>query len=137
MVHEHGYVPHHSSISLLRSADLLFLPMQNLDGRASIVPGKTYEYLAAQRPILGAVPEGDARDILASFDQTFLSRPDDVATMADIIELLVRRWTSEGVQGDTTRDLRRFERRELTSELASLFDAVLGARHEARVLPRF
>ena len=32
--------------------------------RATIVPGKTYEYLASGTTILGAVPEGDARDIL-------------------------------------------------------------------------
>ncbi len=33
----------------MRSADLLFLPMQNLPPgvRATIVPGKTYEYLAS------------------------------------------------------------------------------------------
>ena len=126
VVREHGYLPHHDSISLLRSADLLFLPMQNVAGRASIVPGKTYEYLAAQRPILAAVPAGDARDILDSYDQTFLSRPDDARAMSEILELLVRRWRSHGPAVDTTRDIRRFERRELTSELASLFDLVLA-----------
>ena len=40
------------------------LPMQDLRAgvRATIVPGKTYEYLATGRPILAAVPDGDARD---------------------------------------------------------------------------
>src|SRR6266511_2709521 len=43
----HGYVTHAESIELIRTADLLFLPMQNLPPgvRATIVPGKTYEYL--------------------------------------------------------------------------------------------
>ena len=67
LVHFHGYVPHTESVQLLRSADLLFLPMHNLtEGRrVGIIPGKTYEYLAAERPILAAVPAGDARDLSA------------------------------------------------------------------------
>jgi len=58
-----GYVFHSESIQLVRTADLLFLPMHNLPAgkRSRIVPGKTYEYMASGRPILGAVPEGDER----------------------------------------------------------------------------
>ena len=48
----HGYLAHASTIELLRAADLLFLPMHDLaEGlRARIIPGKTYEYLAARTP---------------------------------------------------------------------------------------
>ena len=51
----------------MRSADLLFLPMHDLPpgARAGLIPYKTYEYLAAGRPILAAVPDGDVRDMLA------------------------------------------------------------------------
>ena len=58
-----GYLAHDESLALVRSADLLLLPMQDLPAgtRAGLVPGKTYEYLASGRPILAAVPEGDAR----------------------------------------------------------------------------
>ena len=61
-----GYLTHAETVTLMRSADLLFLPMQNLPPgiRSGTVPGKTYEYLASGRPILAAVPEGDARDLL-------------------------------------------------------------------------
>ena len=61
-----GYLPHAETVALLSSADLLFLPMHDLPkgARATIVPGKTYEYLASGRPILAAVPDGDARDLL-------------------------------------------------------------------------
>ena len=76
----HGYVTHADSIELMRSANLLFLPMQNLPPgvRATIVPGKTYEYLASGTTILGAVPEGDARDILTEAGNAVIVRPDDV-----------------------------------------------------------
>ena len=65
-----GYLAHDETVALLRSADLLFLPMHDLpEGRrATIVPGKTYEYLASRRLILAVVPDGDARDLLAHAD---------------------------------------------------------------------
>ena len=58
-----GYISHAESVAIMRSSDLLFLPMHELPAgrRAGLVPGKTYEYLAAERPILAAVPDGDAR----------------------------------------------------------------------------
>jgi glycosyltransferase involved in cell wall biosynthesis len=83
----HGYVSHLESIRLMRSADLLFLPMQNLaEGRrSSTVPGKTYEYLASGRPILGAIPPGDARDVLEESGRARICRPDDVEGIARAI----------------------------------------------------
>ena len=63
----HGRLSHRETLALLRSADLLFLPMHELPPgqRAGLIPYKTYEYLAARRPILAAVPDGDVRDMLA------------------------------------------------------------------------
>src|SRR5205823_1977284 len=78
-----GYVSHHESVELIRTADLLFLPMHNLPAgkRSRIVPGKTYEYMATGRPILAAVPEGDARDYLEKSGTAFICKPDDVDHM--------------------------------------------------------
>jgi glycosyltransferase involved in cell wall biosynthesis len=62
----HGELPHDESLELLNQADLLFLPLHGVaaGGRSRIVPGKAYEYFAARRPIVGALPEGDARDFV-------------------------------------------------------------------------
>src|SRR2546430_5624918 len=82
----HGYLSHADSIALMRSADLLFLPMQNLPPgrRSTTVPGKTYEYLASGRPILATIPSGDAHDILAQVGHT-ICEPNDVHAIADTI----------------------------------------------------
>jgi glycosyltransferase involved in cell wall biosynthesis len=125
-VHRHGYLPHAETIALMRSADLLFLPMHDLPPgtRARIVPGKTYEYLATGRPILAAVPDGDARDLLARAGGVTLCRPSDAAAMARAIAAHV-----DGGAGGA-RDmalLRPYERSALTADLAGLFDRVLGA----------
>jgi hypothetical protein len=129
-VHEHGYLPHAESIRLMRSADLLFLPMHDLPAgvRATIVPGKTYEYLGSTRPILAAVPDGDAHDWLAELPWAHVARPTDPAAMADIVAALAARKRERGPEPDGDRALvARFERRELTARLARVFDATVGS----------
>ena len=130
-VYFRGYVPHRDSIALLRSADLLFLPMHNLPPgtRATIVPGKTYEYIGSGRPILAAVPDGDARDILTSLEQAHLCRPDDVEEMARIVHHLARRRHERGREPDAhPHHAKQFDRRKLTAQLAGVFREVLERR---------
>ena len=124
-----GYVSHAESVALLRSANLLFLPMHDLPTgvRAGLVPGKTYEYLAAGPPILAAVPDGDARDLLAEAGNAYICRPKDIRYMADTIAGLLAGWrTNSGGARRTRPDvLARYERRRQTLELAQVFSRVL------------
>jgi glycosyltransferase involved in cell wall biosynthesis len=126
----HGYVTHAESIALMRTADLLFLPMQDLPGgtRATIVPGKTYEYIASRTPILAAVPDGDARDILSEVGETDLVRPADVGNMVEVIANRIVGWRA-GERPLRAADAgARFEYPALARELAMVFDAVLSNR---------
>jgi glycosyltransferase involved in cell wall biosynthesis len=129
VVHLHGYLPHTESVALARSADLLFLPMQDLPvgQRSRMVPGKTYEYLATGRPILAAVPDGDARDLVTRAGTGRACRPADAEGMARTISEEVDR-RLDGVPLPQVREdlIARFERRELARDLAALFDEVLG-----------
>ena len=123
-----GYLPHDKTVELLRSADLLFLPMHDLPPgtRAGLVPGKAYEYLGTRRPILGAVPDGDARDFLAASGNAILCRPADVTCLAQAIHDEIERWrTGEQRAAPSPTTLERFERRRLSEQLAATFDAVL------------
>jgi len=133
----HGYVTHAESIELIRTADLLFLPMQNLPPgvRATIVPGKTYEYLASETPILAAVPEGDARDILRSAGNARLCRPDDVDGMAASIWAAVSDFRAGRPAARPDPDVvARFEYRTLADRLASVFEEVVGSASRAAVV---
>jgi glycosyltransferase involved in cell wall biosynthesis len=126
----HGYVSHGESIDLMRGANLLFLPMHNLPRgtRATIVPGKTYEYLASGTPILAAVPDGDARDILAEAGNATLVRPDDVQGIAAGILKQLDRFRAGASPAVPNPDVvARFEYDRLASDLALLFDSILAA----------
>lgn len=138
-VHAHGYVSHAGTVALMRSADLLFLPMHDLapGQRAGIVPGKTYEYLGARRPILAAVPDGDARDLLQAAGSAYLCRPADVDCMADALgRALEAKRRGETLPPPREDLLRRYERRALTERLASVFAELAGREDSSRVNPR-
>jgi glycosyltransferase involved in cell wall biosynthesis len=133
-----GYLPHHETVALLRSADLVFLPMHNLPRgtRTTIIPGKTWEYLASRRPILAAVPDGDARDVLTAAGSAILVRPDDVSAMAEAIRAQIER-VRDGAPAPTPDEelVESYSYPRLTADLAAVFDGVLGAA-PARSTPR-
>jgi glycosyltransferase involved in cell wall biosynthesis len=112
-----GYLEHRAAIEEMVAADALFLPMHDIPSghRARIVPGKTYEYLASGRPILAAVPPGDARDLVVNFESGFVVSPSDIRGIARAIEMMARKAPSPR---RVPRGIERFERRELTRQLA-------------------
>ena len=122
-----GYVPHHESVALVRRAQLLFLPMHDLPPgeRSRIVPGKTYEYMASGRPILAAVPDGDARDFLEACGTALVVRPNDVRGMVQALDRAYDSWVAHEPVGEIDEDfLAQFDRRHLAGALA---DALRGA----------
>jgi glycosyltransferase involved in cell wall biosynthesis len=122
-----GLLAHDETVSLMRSADLLFLPMQNLPpgARAGLIPYKTYEYLAAGRPILAAVPDGDVRDMLAPLPGTTLVRPDDIDAMASALRARIA--AARSAPGGREPDVKppaELERSRCVSRIAEVLDAV-------------
>jgi glycosyltransferase involved in cell wall biosynthesis len=131
----HGFVSHAETLQMIRSADLLFLPMHKLpDGcRAGLVPTKTYEYAASGRPILAAVPEGDARDLLLELGTATVVDPSDRVAMELAIQAEIERRRRGGTpRTPNSTVLERFEYREITRQVAE----VLGAVSRESLTPR-
>lgn len=126
---EHSFLSHSESVSLVRSADLLFLPMQRLPAgtRAGLVPAKTYEYLASGAPVLAAVPEGDARDLLEEAGSAILVEPDDVAAMAAAVRAsLDLRAAGERPAAPRPEVVARYEWPSLVGRIARQLDLAVG-----------
>jgi glycosyltransferase involved in cell wall biosynthesis len=127
-VRRHGFLPHAETVALIRSADLLFLPLHDVgEGRrVSIVPCKTYEYLASGKPILAAVPDGDARDLLGRSGTALISRPSDVDGLARALARELRRWRARiAAPQANAKVAEAFEYSVLTANLAAVYDDVL------------
>jgi glycosyltransferase involved in cell wall biosynthesis len=135
-VRVHGRLPHEEIVALMRSADLLFLPMHDLpEGRrAGLIPYKTYEYLSAGAPILAAVPDGDARDLLGGFARVSLCRPTDAEGMAVAIGRLLDEGVPAPGPGEEER-LAALERRRQVARIAAVLDEVLDGPPAGGVRP--
>jgi glycosyltransferase involved in cell wall biosynthesis len=123
----HGFLSHTETLRMIRSADLLFLPMHDLPRgvRAGLVPTKAYEYAASGRPILAAVPEGDARDFLLDLGTATVVEPGDTLAMEGAIEVEIARWhRSAPPPAPNVELLASFEYREIARQIAEVLDTV-------------
>jgi glycosyltransferase involved in cell wall biosynthesis len=63
-VSRHGFVSHGESIRAMRAARALLVLLPPGERWATCVPSKVYWYLAARRPVIAMVPEGDAARVV-------------------------------------------------------------------------
>ena len=124
-VSHRGYVPHADAVEALRTASAVFVPLHDVPAgeRALVVPAKLYEALASGRPVLAALPPGDAADLVRASGRGVVAGPRDVEGLAAGIEAL-----ASGAPGpDRGKSvLARFERRRLARDLAGAVRAVLA-----------
>lgn len=116
----HGYIPHAESVQRILDADGLFLPLHGLEPgeRSRIVPGKTYEYLATGKPILGCLPQGDARDLVEKSSVGVTADPCDPEQIADALKELIT--IARKLPSDNPPEtwVANYERKALTGKLA-------------------
>jgi glycosyltransferase involved in cell wall biosynthesis len=124
-------VPYEESLRELSQADLLLL-LQASDDTVGLVPAKLYEYLRTQKPTLALVRTGAVSEVLAHTGGGWTADPADRAALDATVAELVREWRAHRLSEHRAdlANLRRFDRRALTAELARVFDSVCRGRHE-------
>ena len=88
---ETGFLPFRDAVAAQRSADALLLLIPHADGRGdTVISGKVYEYLAARRPVLAAVPPaGVAAELVRSAGAGEVVDSDDAGAQSRALEALV------------------------------------------------
>jgi glycosyltransferase involved in cell wall biosynthesis len=96
-----GYVTRRHSLELQRDSEALLLLIPEASGRGrGILSGKVFEYLAAERPILAAVPpDGAAAQLVRDTGAGIVAGPDDVAALREALLELHARWRAGGLDG--------------------------------------
>jgi glycosyltransferase involved in cell wall biosynthesis len=125
-------VPYDESLRQLSDSDLLLL-LQASDDTVGLVPAKLYEYLRTRKPVLALVKEGAITEVLAQTGGGWSADPADAQALDSTLADIVERWRAKVLAAHSAdmTVLRRFDRRELTGQLASVFDA--ACRHTHRV----
>jgi glycosyltransferase involved in cell wall biosynthesis len=127
---ETGFVPFREAVAAQRAADALLLLIPHNNGRGdAVVSGKVYEYLAARRPVLAAVPpSGAAAELVRAAGAGEVVDADDAAAQSRALEALVDRRSDAGLPDIVLPgELReRMTRRARAAELAEVLRGVIA-----------
>jgi glycosyltransferase involved in cell wall biosynthesis len=114
----------------MTEADLLLLLAEKF---VIQIPGKTYEYLRAGRPILALTPEGALANLLRRVGGGLVVSPSDTAGVLAAVRESVLRWKEGRVNHAADPGaVAGFDRRVLAGRLTELFD-----RFSAKVEKRY
>jgi glycosyltransferase involved in cell wall biosynthesis len=124
----HSYVPRRRSLELQRDSEALLLLLPEVAGRGAAVPsGKIYEYLAAERPILAAVPTGGAAaELVREAAAGLVVPPDDVEAIEGALHDLHSRWRGGTLDGVALSPAMRkqLDRKQRAEELARVLRSI-------------
>jgi len=119
------HVPHHEVLSYLLQASVLLLVINNSSNAEGILTNKFFEYLFAGKPIIAIGPvKGDAADILHQTGAGVMLDYNDREETYTYVQNLYRQFKS-GTLKINIRNIEQFNRRNLTSSLARLFDGLI------------
>jgi glycosyltransferase involved in cell wall biosynthesis len=123
-----GEVSRRRSLELQRDSDVLLLLIPESGGRGrGVLTGKIFEYLAAERPILAAVPpDGAAAQLVRDTGAGVVAAADDVDALREALLDLHRRWREGSLDGTplSAEWRKRLSRGERAEELADLLRSV-------------
>lgn len=118
----HDYMPHKELERFRKEAHVLLLLLATTPENIGNLSGKIYEYLAANRPILGVVPSSGAAQALIEETRTGITVADDVEAIAESIEKLFRCWQLQQSKWEPNWNaIQQYTRKRLTERLATEF----------------
>lgn len=117
-----GRLPHAASLAFQASCDaLLATSAKTIGGRDQFIAGKTFEYVAAGRPIIGFVAAGEQRDFLRHSGVAAICDPDDPTAAAAILEHVI---TGRFAPAQDREFLQRFHRRDIARQMAGVMATI-------------
>ena len=126
----HPYVARRESLALQRDSDALLLLIPDAGGRGQgVLSGKVFEYLAAERPILAAVPpEGAAAELIHKTGAGVVAAPDDVPALTAALSELHGAWQAGTLDGTalSSDDRERLGRAARVEELADVLRGLVA-----------
>ena len=120
-----GQVSHKKAIGHLFQSNILLLLLSKRRGGA-IIPGKVFEYIASDRPILALVPkEGEVAKIVNNTRTGTVVEFDNIKKIENAIFELYCDWLS-GKNRFTPKweNIRKYSREKLTEELSGIIDSI-------------
>ncbi len=116
-LHHHPPVSQRESVKKMLECQALLVTIKKEQGSRTAIPGKTFEYLRAGKPILAVADDGALRDMFKNHQQFYFCYPGSVADVKRTLVRLFDDWKSGRFQVMAMDELRRFDRRHLSLQL--------------------
>jgi len=118
-----GYLSHDEAVTEQRSSQVLLLIEIDAPETRSIIPGKLFEYMVSERPIVGIGPDGS--DFATILKETNTGRFFTYSQKDALKETIRHHFQGykEGTLRSNPVGLQRFSRKSLTNELAKLLQS--------------
>jgi hypothetical protein len=115
-----GYVSHQEAIQIQHDAQVLLLVEMDSPETKSIIPGKLFEYVAANRPILAIGPDGsDVEGILKETNAGVYFTYTEKEKLKKQLQFYYEAYSKANLNINS-HNTEQYSRRELTKSLSSL-----------------
>lgn len=117
-----GYVSHNEAIAQQRKSQVLLLIEIDSEDTKSIIPGKLFEYMVSNRPILAIGPkDSDFQSILTETNTGVFFEYNQKGELKKTITTLYNQYLEGNLQSNGV-GLQRYSRKNLTGELVALLN---------------
>jgi glycosyltransferase involved in cell wall biosynthesis len=118
-----GYLSHHEAVSHQRTSQVLLLIEINSESTKSIIPGKLFEYMVSERPILAMGPENsDFETIIKSTNTGVFHKYDEYDELKQTIISFYEKYKTNTLTVNAV-GLQKYSRKNLTKQLAELLQS--------------
>ena len=125
-----GYLSHNQVIKAMNEAHALLLIGEGQAQSAMYIPGKLYEYLYTQRPILALMQDGEGANIIRLANSGIVVPPKNTVQIAEAIHQMYQSFLDHIPFTPNEAIIRQFSRIEQTNELAALLNNLVMAQNE-------
>jgi glycosyltransferase involved in cell wall biosynthesis len=114
------YMAHEDVVKFLsENIDVGFLCLQN-DYLGACVPSKLYEYINLGLPMIGALPDGDGKDLINNNNYGIACNYDDIAGLVDAIKKFTNKEYLAVVKKNILKDRRKWSMKTRINEIDKL-----------------
>lgn len=118
----HGQLAHAAALEMMTEADLLLLIADTGIRAGDYIPGKLFEYIAIERPILAFTHTGESANIIRQLQNGIIVDPTSLAEIKSALARLYQNWETTGRALEIPDDLRiqtqKYQRQEQARMLA-------------------
>ena len=115
-----GYVSHQEAVEHQRKSQVLLLIEINFTATKSIIPGKLFEYMVSERPIIALGPEGsDFAEIITSTNTGVFFLYDELEQLKELLLNYYNLYKEQNLKVNAV-GLQQYSRKSLTEQLSNL-----------------